>query len=83
MTYELGTRGQRDRFRVNVADAPELQAWCGEFNCTPDQLKQAVGRSGVMATDVLAYLREQAGTDRRPRPRWSTWLPLPARRRSR
>ena len=82
LTYELGTCGQRDRFRVNIADAPELRAWCEEFDCTPDQLKLAVGRSGVMATDVLAYLKRQAGTDRRPRPRWSTWLRMPIRRRS-
>ena len=83
MAYELGTHGQRDRFRVNIADAPELRAWCGEFNCTPDELKVAVGRSGVMATDVLAYLRAQAGTDRRARPRWNSWLRMPGRRRSR
>jgi hypothetical protein len=83
MAYELGTLGQRDRFRVNIADAPELQAWCGEFNCTPDQLKLAVGRSGVMATDVLAYLERQAGADRRARSRWSAWLRLPIRHWSR
>ena len=83
MGYELGTRGQRDRFRVNIADRPELEAWCEEFGCTPDQLKLAVGRSGVMAADVLAYLRGQVGSDRSRRRRWTTWLPMPTHRRSR
>ena len=83
MTYELGTHGQRDRFRVNIADAPELNTWCEEFGCTPDQLKLAVGRSGVMATDVLAYLRGQIASDRSRRRRWSSWLPMATRRHSR
>jgi hypothetical protein len=67
MPDELGKRGQRDRFRINVIDATELQAWCEEFDCTPNQLKTAVGRAGVMATDVLAYLKGQGPSDRRPR----------------
>lgn len=80
MAHELGTRGQRDRFRVNIADAPELSAWCEEFGCTPDQLKRAVGRSGVMATDVQAYLRGQLGSERPGRRHWSSWLRMPIRR---
>ena len=79
MAYELGTRGQRDRFRVNIADAPELRAWCAEFACTPDELKLAVGRAGVMATDVRTYLRRQAGNERSARPRWRAWLRMSPR----
>jgi len=66
MPNELGKRGQRDRHRVNLADAPELQAWCEEFDCTPNQLKTAVGRAGVMAIDVLDYLKRQGWSDRHP-----------------
>ena len=59
MAGELGKHGQRDPIRVNVLEAQELQAWCSEFDCTADQLKTAVSRAGVMATDVRAYLRDQ------------------------
>jgi hypothetical protein len=69
MPNELGKRGQRDRLRVNVGDSPELQAWCEEFDCTANQLKTAVGRAGVMAVDVLDYLKRQGWSDRPPGPR--------------
>ena len=66
MPNELGKRGQRDRLRVNISEAPELQAWCEEFDCTANQLKTAVGRAGVMAIDVLDYLQRQGWSDRLP-----------------
>jgi hypothetical protein len=69
MPYELGRRGQRDRLRINASETPELQAWCAEFDCTPNQLKTAVGRAGVMAVDVLDYLKRQGWADRHPGPR--------------
>ena len=71
MPHEFGKCGQRDRFRVNIADDPELQAWCEEFDRTPNQLKTAVSRAGVMAADVLAYLKRQGWSDRHPSPRAS------------
>ena len=69
MAGELGKHGQRDSIRVNVLEAQELQAWCTEFGCTADQLKTAVSRAGVMATDVRAFLQDQdwIPTPRRPR----------------
>jgi hypothetical protein len=82
MAYELGTRGQRDRFRVNIADAGEFNAWCAEFACTPVQLKHAVGRAGVMANDVAAFLERDAASRRQRRPRWSVWLQRAARHSS-
>jgi hypothetical protein len=83
MAHELGLRGQRDRFRVNIADADEFNAWCAEFDCTPVQLKQAVGRAGVMASDVAAFLEREAANRRQRRPRWSAWLRRGARQPSR
>lgn len=74
MAHEFGTRGQRDRFRVNIADADDLNAWCAEFSCTPVELKQAVGRAGVMATDVAAFFEREAASRHQRRPRWSAWL---------
>ena len=69
MAGELGKHGQRDAIRVNILEAQELQAWCAEFGCTADQLKTAVSRAGVMATDVRAYLQDQ------------DWIPSPRRPR--
>jgi hypothetical protein len=71
---QLGTHGQRDRFRVNIADRPELDAWCTEFACTPDELKHAVGRAGVMAIDVAAWLEREAAARRQPRAGWRALL---------
>jgi len=68
MAGDLGKHGQRDSIRVNVLEAQELQAWCAEFGCTADQLKTAVSRAGVMATDVRAFLQDQH------------WIPTPRRR---
>jgi hypothetical protein len=78
MAVDLGKHGQRDSIRVNVLEAQELQAWCAEFSCTADQLKTAVGRAGVMATDVRAFLQDQgwSPTPRRPR----GWARLLSRR---
>jgi len=78
MAGDLGKHGQRDPIRVNILEAQELQAWCAEFGCTADQLKTAVGRAGVMAIDVRAYLQDQnwIPTPRRPR----GWTRLLSRR---
>ena len=78
MAGDLGKHGQRDSIRVNILEAQELQAWCTEFGCTADQLKTAVGRAGVMAIDVRAYLQDQnwIPTPRRPR----AWTRLLSRR---
>jgi hypothetical protein len=58
MADTLGTRGQRDRFRVNILHADEVRAWCEELGCTPEALKAAVGRAGVMAVDVQLNLKD-------------------------
>ena len=74
MAGDLGKHGQRDSIRVNILEAQELQAWCAEFGCTPIQLRHAVGRVGVMAADVCAFLEREAGIRPLRRPLWSAWL---------
>ena len=45
--------------RVNVHEDYEVQYWCGKFGCTPDQLKVAVKKVGVIAKDVEAELKRK------------------------
>jgi hypothetical protein len=52
MADDLKDRGPRDRERVNVNEDWEVRHWCTAFGCTEAELRDAVGRVGVMATDV-------------------------------
>ena len=56
MSDNLQDRGPADRARVNVHEAHELRYWTKHFNCTPEQLKAAVNKVGVMTTDVTKHL---------------------------
>jgi hypothetical protein len=47
--------GQVDR--VNVHEDYEVKYWCGKYGCTPEQLKAAVKKVGVMAKDVEKELK--------------------------
>ncbi|MCU1326433.1 MAG: hypothetical protein JWN34_1803 [Bryobacterales bacterium] len=50
------TRPQ-DAQRINVNEAYELRDWSQKFGCTPEQLKAAVAKVGVMAVDVERELK--------------------------
>ena len=50
------TRPQ-DAERVNVHEEYEVEYWCGKYGCTPEQLKAAVKKVGVMAKDVEKELK--------------------------
>jgi hypothetical protein len=50
-------RGPRDRDRVNVNEDYEVRYWCQKYHCTEEELKAAVQKVGVMATDVEAELK--------------------------
>ena len=50
------TRPQ-DAERVNVHEGYEVKYWCGKYSCTPEQLKAAVKKVGVMAKDVEKELK--------------------------
>jgi len=50
------TRPQ-DAERVNVHEEYEVKYRCGKYGCTPEQLKAAVKKVGVMAKDVEKELK--------------------------
>lgn len=52
------TRPQ-DAQRINVHEDYEIQYWCKKFGCTPDQLRAAVQKVGVMADAVEQELKRR------------------------
>jgi hypothetical protein len=45
-----------DRKRINVHDHQELHYWSHRFGVSPEELKRAVSKAGVMADDVARVL---------------------------
>lgn len=56
MADDLSKRGPADRNRINVNEKWELDWWTKEFKCSDAQLREAVRKVGVMATDVRRHL---------------------------
>jgi hypothetical protein len=56
MSDDLTKKGPPDRSRINIHEKWEVEYWCREFACTPEQLAAAVKAVGVMAADVRKYL---------------------------
>ncbi|WP_006575424.1 DUF3606 domain-containing protein [Cupriavidus sp. HPC(L)] len=56
MSDDLQKRGPADRSRINVNEQWELHYWSARFGVTPQALKNAVAKVGVMVTDVQKYL---------------------------
>jgi hypothetical protein len=56
MADDLKNRGPKDRSRINVNEAWEVQYWTKDLNCTEAKLRAAVKAVGVMVSDVRAYL---------------------------
>jgi hypothetical protein len=52
MADDLSKRGGGDRSRVNVNEPHEVRYWTQKFGCTEDELRAAVSRVGVLASDV-------------------------------
>ena len=52
MTDDLSNRGGQDRTRIDVSQDHELAYWSQRFGVSPDELKRAVQKVGVMADDV-------------------------------
>lgn len=48
-----------DRARINVNEDYELRDWSKKFGVTPEELKAAVGKVGVMAVDVEKELKKK------------------------
>lgn len=44
-----------DRERINVNESYELEYWSKKFAVTPDELKKAVAKLGVMSKDIAKH----------------------------
>ena len=51
--------GPQDAKRINIHEDYEVRYWTKHLGCTPEQLKAAVGKVGVMAEAVEAELKRQ------------------------
>ncbi len=59
MSDDLTKRGKADRARINIQEDYELRDWSQKFGVTPDELKRAVAKVGVMADDVARELGQE------------------------
>ncbi|MFC5499287.1 DUF3606 domain-containing protein [Caenimonas terrae] len=57
MSDDKSKSGNQDRLRINVNEDYELRDWSAKFGVTPEQLKAAVAKVGVMAADVEKALK--------------------------
>ena len=56
MADDLQKRGPADRSRVNVNEPWEIEWWSKKWSISPETLRAAVKRVGVMAKDVAKHL---------------------------
>jgi hypothetical protein len=59
MSNHHGNRIPSDPDRVNIHDDAEARYWCDEFDCTHDELREAVSAAGETATDVRLHLSQR------------------------
>jgi hypothetical protein len=57
MSDDLDNRGPADRTRVNVNEDYEARYWANKWGVSEDELRAAVARVGVMASDVERALK--------------------------
>lgn len=60
MSDDLTKRGPADAGRVNIKEEFEVKYWCGKFDCTPEQLTDAVKAVGILSEDVQRHLQGKA-----------------------
>jgi hypothetical protein len=58
MPDDTNKTGAADRERVNIHEPYELRDWSQKFGVTPEELKRAVEKVGVMARDVERELKK-------------------------
>lgn len=46
MSDDLKRRGPQDRSWVNLNEAWEMKWWCAQFNCSEEELREAVNAVG-------------------------------------
>lgn len=56
MADDPDKRGPQDRSRINIHETHELRYWSEKFGVSPEQLKAAVAKVGVMADAVAKEL---------------------------
>ena len=48
---------KEDQLRINLQDEGSMREWAKKLDATPEQLKEAVGAVGDLASDVEAHLK--------------------------
>ncbi|MDB5756928.1 MAG: hypothetical protein JWM30_217 [Burkholderia sp.] len=48
---------KQDQLRINLQDESSMNEWAKKLDATPEQLKEAVGAVGDLASDVEAHLK--------------------------
>ena len=57
MTDDLTKKRPQDATKINIHEPYEVNHWCEHFNITPEKLKAAVKKVGVMVADVQKELK--------------------------
>ena len=55
----MGHRIPADPMRVNTNDDAEVEHWCAEFDCSADELREAVSAVGVEVENVRLHLSQR------------------------
>ncbi|HEY4556457.1 MAG TPA: DUF3606 domain-containing protein [Lysobacter sp.] len=55
----MGHRIPADPMRVNTNDDAEVEHWCAEFDCSSDELREAVSAVGVEVENVRLHLSQR------------------------
>ena len=56
MADDLQSRGPADRSRINLNEPWEVEWWSKKWSISPETLRAAVAKVGVMATVVASHL---------------------------
>ncbi|RYE78297.1 MAG: DUF3606 domain-containing protein [Oxalobacteraceae bacterium] len=48
---------KQDQLRIDLQDEGSMHEWAKKLDATPEQLKEAVGAVGDLASDVEAHLK--------------------------
>lgn len=57
MSADRRKRGKPERLRVDIHKPSELRAWANYWDCTQQDIRDAVKTSGVMVEDVQDWLK--------------------------
>lgn len=59
MPESLKERTPKDRSRISVSEAAEVEFWCKKFGCSETQLRTAVKTVGVLVSKVRTHLAQR------------------------